>query len=164
AAYTPAIDVDVLDKHIALDMYDAIEAILPDAKFVLRVGRAPKFLLAFRTDTPFRKITSNEYFDASGTRHRVEVLGEGQQWVAYHTHPDTHQPYIYPDDLTGDGLVDMPRADLHLLTPEVAQAVIDAFEVIAQGMVAAGGWRTSRTTPKPAPKHEKSDFDDFVQP
>lgn len=54
-----------------------------------RVGNPPKVGLMYRTSKPFSKITSKEYVDSDGNRAQLEILGEGQQFVAYHEHPDT---------------------------------------------------------------------------
>lgn len=149
AAHTPAIDVDVLDPVIASRMQDALETLLGPLPHI-RIGRAPKFLIPFRCDTPFRKLSSAVYVDPlTGDEHRVEVLGDGQQWVAYHQHPDTLQPY----DWARGGLLGLPHDDLPVLTAETAQAVVDAFEVIAAELVASGEWELkarARETPKPA--------------
>jgi hypothetical protein len=86
ARYTPAIDVDILDPQAAQEMSDLIDDIFPGETLMMRVGRAPKFLIPFRSDDPFKKLTSNVYTDGTND-HKVEILGDGQQWVAYHVHP-----------------------------------------------------------------------------
>lgn len=136
AAHTPAIDVDVLDPEVAAHMQAALETIFGPLAHI-RVGRAPKFLIPFRCDEPFRKLSSAVYVDVlTGDEHRVEVLGDGQQWVAYHEHPDTLQPY----DWTRGGLLGLPRDQLPVLTLEGAQEAMSAFETIASDLVAAGTW------------------------
>ena len=45
----------------------------------LRIGKAPKRLLVYRTAAPFKGIK----------RHPLEVLCLGQQFVAYAVHPET---------------------------------------------------------------------------
>ena len=64
-----------------------------------RVGMAPKTLLCYRTETPFPKISTDEFTlpgddpTVPGYKwHRVEILAEGQQFVAYGIHPDTLAP------------------------------------------------------------------------
>ena len=54
---------------------------------------APKRPLVFRTNALFRKVDSGFFTDAEGVQHKVEVLGEGQQFVAFGIHPDTRKPY-----------------------------------------------------------------------
>ena len=63
-----------------------------------RVGAAPRVRLAYRAnESGWAKGNSTRFFDAADpvklngkTNHQqVEVLGIGQQFVAYHEHPDT---------------------------------------------------------------------------
>jgi hypothetical protein len=61
-----------------------------------RIGKAPKALLLFRTDTPMAKSVSPKYMDADGNVNCVEILGKGQQLVACGIHPDTQQEYLWP--------------------------------------------------------------------
>ena len=66
-----------------------------------RTGRAPKTGFVFRTDEPIKKrkqavrSSGKAPIDATGNQigEAVEVLGEGQQFVAFGIHPDTRQPY-----------------------------------------------------------------------
>jgi KaiC/GvpD/RAD55 family RecA-like ATPase len=139
AASTPAIDVDILDDEIAQQMSDEIDRIFAGQSLMTRTGMAPKFLVPFRSDTPFRKMVSNIYTDGKN-EHKVEILGDGQQWVAYHIHPDTERPYRWFDGLGDDGLRAVSRESLPSLSRGDAQLVIDAFERIASGLVAQGKW------------------------
>jgi AAA domain/Primase C terminal 2 (PriCT-2)/Bifunctional DNA primase/polymerase, N-terminal len=139
AATTPAIDVDILDEEVAQQMSDEIDRIFAGQSLMTRTGRAPKFLIPFRSDEPFRKLTSKVYSDGKH-EHKVEVLGDGQQWVAYHVHPDTGRPYVWFDGISAGGIVECNAADLAVLTRIDAQRVIDAFEVLAQRKVQSGAW------------------------
>lgn len=143
---TPAIDVDVLDVEVSAAMATEIDKIFPNSALLTRTGQAPKFLIPFRSETPFRKMSSGVYTDGTHT-HKVEILGDGQQWVAYHEHPFTRQPYTWFDGLSGGGVADVARVDLPLLDAVGAQRVIDAFEVLAAGMVASGRWSVKSTVP-----------------
>lgn len=146
AATCPAIDVDVMDEDIAQRMSDAIDALFPGQRLMSRTGKAPKFLVPFRSDSPFRKLSSATYTDGQH-EHKVEILGEGQQWVAYHVHPGTGKPYSWWDGVSSGGILESPRGGLPALTRDDAQCVIDAFEVLAAGMVAAGRW-TAKAAPE----------------
>lgn len=156
AAYTPAIDVDVLDPDIAQRMSDAIDAIFPDQPLLSRTGRAPKFLVPFRCNTPFRKVSSNAYSDGTHV-HRVEILGAGQQWVAYHEHPETKQPYTWWDGVSAAGIAEVPRENLPELTESQARQVIDAFEAIAAEKVASGAWTIKSVASSTAPRSNQED-------
>jgi hypothetical protein len=139
AATTPAIDVDILDPEVAERMSQEIDRIFTGQSLMTRTGRAPKFLIPFRSDEPFRKLSSGVYTDGKHDHH-VEVLGDGQQWVAYHIHPATNKPYEWWNGLDAEGIVRLEADQLPVLTRIDAQRVIDAFEVLAADRVAAGLW------------------------
>jgi Primase C terminal 2 (PriCT-2)/Family of unknown function (DUF5906) len=91
----------------------------------VRIGRAPKRLLLFRTDTPFRKMSSAHFLDDFSIENHIEVLGDGQQCVAYATHPETGKPYewIYK----GKSPLDIPARELPLLTREDAEEFLEHY-------------------------------------
>lgn len=136
--HTPAVDIDVRNEEIALEAEAKAREIFGDAP--LRIGMAPKRLLVFRTEAPFRKMRSNKYEDEWGDMHQIEILGDGQQFVAYHTHPDTGRPYMWPAEkidkdgktvarggpltITADKLID--------ITVEQCEAFIEWFEQRAE--------------------------------
>ena len=122
---TPAIDLDVQDLEILQTLIAWCEKHL--GKTVQRVGNAPKVLLVYRTDKPFTKISSKTYEDFLGLQHRIEILGDGQQFVAFAIHPDTGNPYEW---VTEQNLADIRQDQLPLITVEQAQAFIDYFESI----------------------------------
>lgn len=95
-----------------------------------RVGAAPRVLLVYRAaETGWAKGNSIKFFDetdpekASGkpNEQQVEILGLGQQFVAYHVHPDTGIDYQWTD-LFG-GITNIPVRDLPIIT----EAHIDAL-------------------------------------
>jgi putative DNA primase/helicase len=105
-----------------------------------RIGAAPRVLLVYRAESAgWTKGYSVQFFDAtdpvkaSGKRNdqQVEILGFGQQFVAYHEHPDTHQPYDWTD-LMG-GIAGWAAADL----PVVTESQIDALLVEVARLVRA---------------------------
>lgn len=120
---TPGVDLDIRDERVALEAEAKAREIFGDAP--LRIGRPPKRLLLYRTDTPFPKMRSTKYKDEWGELHQIEILCDGQQFVAYHTHPDTGKPYIWPDE---DGPKDTPISALPVITVEQCQELIDWFE------------------------------------
>jgi hypothetical protein len=144
AAHVPAIDVDVLDESVAEEMNQVLETMF-GTDLLARVGQAPKFLVPFRTDEPFRKLSSARYTDGADD-HRIEILGDGQQWVAFHVHPATGKPYYWGG---GRSILDVEWKDLPVLTRDDAQKVIEAFEAIAARKVEAGEWwlRAAAETP-----------------
>ena len=92
-----AVDVDILDQHLVDEIVHLTETRLGPTPLV-RVGRAPKILLVYRWERPFRKIQTAELFLPDGQKLKVEVLAEGQQFVADGVHPDTGEPYRWTDE------------------------------------------------------------------
>lgn len=115
----PAIDLDILDKRMA----EKIEAWCMEniGDCPVRIGRAPRRLLLTRAITPFRKMKTGKYKDEWGDLHEVEILGEGQQFVAYALHKDTNLPYEWT---TEHHPAAMEASDLPVLTMELAQDLI----------------------------------------
>jgi hypothetical protein len=88
----PAIDLDIRDRELVRVLIDLAGEMLGPSPF--RVGAPPKALLPFSTAAPFDKISGRwfalpgENWRANGyAPHRIEVLGDGQQFVAYARHP-----------------------------------------------------------------------------
>lgn len=78
------VDIDILDP----DRAHASQALAVErfGETLVRVGLWPKRLLLYRTQTPFSKMKSGQ----------VEILGLGQQFVAFGIHPGTGRPYSWP--------------------------------------------------------------------
>lgn len=129
--HTPAIDIDVLDEEIAEKLEKWVRDNIGDAP--LRVGRAPKRLMLFRTDEPFRKMRSTIYRDEWCNKQQIEVLGDGQQFVAYHIHPDTGRPYQWTN---GDNPLNTKAPELTLVTVEQINDLLAYFDELARGV----GW------------------------
>jgi hypothetical protein len=129
-ASNPAIDIDVYDAQMAEKMEAWCLAEFGDTP--VRIGRAPKRLLMYYADTPFTKMFTT-FADARGTKHKIEVLGEGQQFVAYGIHPDTKQPFRW---MSMDEPLDTPADMLPTLTIEMASAMLAKYAEFAK----AAGW------------------------
>lgn len=116
----PAIDLDILDQ----DMAEKIEAwcITNIGDCPVRIGRAPRRLLLTRATTPFRKMKTGKYKDEWGDTHEVEILGDGQQFVAYAIHKDTGQPYEWTSE---SHPAVMEASDLPVLSLELAQQLLE---------------------------------------
>jgi len=154
-ANTPAIDLDINDQAAA----DEFEMWIGDnyAWAPVRIGQAPKRLLVFRCDEPFRKMKSNVYVDDSGQQHHVEVLADGQQFVAFAVHPDTGLPYTWP----AQSILDVPRDKLPELTEIDAAAIINEFEAFA----ADKGWQINeKKASKRTVKSADNAFENFSGP
>ena len=135
-----AIDVDFRGTDVEVKaLFDALCKAYPAcAMAVYRVGRAPKFALLFRAEGRWMKQTTLEYVKNGdeSTKSQLEVLGKGQQIVLYHIHPETGLPYSYPDAFFSGEPVDVPAAELPLMTYEGVQTLCDAFEKFVE----SNGW------------------------
>jgi hypothetical protein len=127
----PAVDLDIYDESMA----HAMEAWLVErfGDVMIRVGQFPKRLAVFRTSQPFTKMFA-QFSDPSGKKHKVEILGDGQQFVAYGIHPDTQRPFEW---MTIDEPVDTPAANLIELTVDHAREVLAKYTELAR----AAGWK-----------------------
>jgi hypothetical protein len=114
------IDIDVMDAPLASRVEKMARDMLGDTP-ALRIGLAPKRMLIYRADTPF-----------SGRKRRpLEVLARGNQFLAYAIHPDTGQPYAWPDE----SLVEVDIGRLPVITHDAAIAWIDAaYALIPESM------------------------------
>lgn len=133
-----AIDVDTSDAQLAERFVAWCQQHL--GATCERVGNAPKILLAYRAESEgWGKATGAWFEDLAGTRHRLEVLGRGQQFVAYHVHPDTGRPYEWVD-LFG-GLDSMAARDLPVVSEEQIALALQVFDDMAHeaGMVRVTG-------------------------
>jgi P4 family phage/plasmid primase-like protien len=130
-----------------------------------RVGAAPRILLPYRVDPDegaVHKMLSREFFDEADpvkpsgavNKQRLEVLAHGQQFVAYHTHPDTKEPYQWVDDF--GGLLAWPAAELPVVTLVQLQAALAEFDRLA----AVCGLSPYKATPSAPPKVERTAVDD----
>jgi len=134
ASRFPGIDIDVLDK----DMSDRMARLVMDKLGFApkRYGKHPKCLLMYYTRKPFKKKQSSLFKDKNGNDARVEVLCDGQQYVIFHTHPDTGTPYFF------DGLspLDITAFELSEINEDQAIAICQEFDVLAN----EAGWKKVR--------------------
>lgn len=136
-----AFDVDTTDEALAARFVAWCQEHL--GATCERVGQAPKILLVYRAASEgWGKATSAWFEDLSGARHRLEVLGKGQQFVAYHIHPDTGCPYEWVDFF--GGLEAMRAGDLPAITEAQVEEALQVFEAMAgeAGLVRVSGSKT----------------------
>lgn len=114
-----AIDLDITDESLVKELRDYIELNLGTAP--VRIGRAPKCILLFKTESPFRKMKTGKFQDEWNDRHEVEILADGQQFVAFGLHQDTGRPYHWVDDRSPATIA---IDDLPEITAEDAKAII----------------------------------------
>ena len=106
-----AVDIDVKHQgavNIIRTLTDDLLGSAPE-----RIGNAPKTMFVFRCSEPFKKVKTAVY-DIDGEDACVEVLAEGQQFVASGKHPDTKKNYSWPHD----NLLEIAPTSLTEITPE----------------------------------------------
>jgi len=129
---SPAVDIDVRDSAVAGQIEDALRAHFPNAPLLVRVGLPPKRLIPCRCERPFKKIAVG-FKSPDGVTHKVEVLGDGQQYIADGVHPDTGQAYTWRDDAD---LLSVTRDELPLLDEATARR----FVTEASAIMTTAGW------------------------
>ena len=110
-SHVVALDVDVYDHRIAQQFEEVITEELGFAP--QRIGMAPKALFVFRCTESVPKMRT-AVFHIKGKDCAVEILAEGQQFVASGIHPDTKKKYKWVDDT----LADIPVDKLTAVTPD----------------------------------------------
>ena len=159
--FTPALDIDCTDEEVVAQMITWAKDNLGDAPE--RIGKAPKTLLLYRTEEAFSRVASASFrnpakpeFDKRGKPkgQRLEVLSNGQQFVAYHTHPETGKPYEWPNDW--ENPLDIPANDLEPITVDHAIAACREFERVCTEL----GWEKIGEGSYP----HRSDGDDEFDP
>jgi hypothetical protein len=102
--WTPFCDIDIRDEAAAV----AVEKLIrdrygkPGTPVLVRIGRAPKRGVLFRTDAPFTKIVVNLVAPDGSRNDKLEFLASGQQFVAFGIHPDTGKPYHWTGGEPGE--------------------------------------------------------------
>jgi putative DNA primase/helicase len=136
-----AIDIDVRNEDVSIRIANMAASMLwPDSKAPRRIGQWPKALFMVRS-VPGAKMSTAPYILDSDTfdndPHKVEVLGQGQQFVAYGIHPKTGREYEW----NGAGEPTSVRLeDLPYVTPEQLRAFLAA----AEGILGEFGKRCGR--------------------
>ncbi|MBF0400248.1 MAG: PriCT-2 domain-containing protein [Magnetococcales bacterium] len=116
-----AVDIDITGDVELADRLHALAFQMLGETQAVRIGQHPKRVLVYRTVTPFKGIKA----------HPLEVLCQGQQFVAYAIHPGTGRPYEWPVK----SLSDLTLADLPAISEEQARAFIDAaLALLPEGM------------------------------
>jgi P4 family phage/plasmid primase-like protien len=126
----PGVDIDSEDQVISDYIQMLAEKYLGPAP--VRYGRRPKRLMMYATDVPFGRlrawITKGEDPEEDGyEKHLVEVLGTGQQYLVYGTHPSGAN-YEWTEDMR-EYIPDR----LTFITRELALAFREAVKVAFEG-------------------------------
>lgn len=134
----PGVDIDCTDESLAGMIQNCAIATLGDAP--VRVGLAPKRLLMYSTDVPFGRMRL--WIKKGETSHLVEILGSGQQYLVYGTHPKTLRPYAWDENPASFMLTP--------ITVDQARAFLDELERIFHEV---GGFALEREGDGRAPTH-----------
>ena len=123
------VDIDVDDADAAAAIEAAIREALglgDVAQLPRRIGNPPRSLLVVRAISSFKKIATDTFkLRVSGASARVEIMADGQQFVAYALHPTTGRPYTWNG---GGDLLDVSRADLVAIDESKAHELVRAAE------------------------------------
>lgn len=136
ARKTPMVDIDCRDPAIVRKMIRFTEKLC--GATLQRVGLPPKTGLLYRTDEPFKKVNSKTFVDDEGQTHKVEILGDGQQFVAFAVHPDTGEPYRWHEKKAPHNT---EWGDLPEITREQGEEIAAEFERLAE----EAGWIEKKT-------------------
>ena len=119
--YAPSVDMDILDETVLDEIKDIVREVVGES-VLKRIGFAPKELWVYRAEEgeTWPKVDTGIWLDQQGRTSKVEILADGQQFVAAHIHPDTGKPYQWLD---GRSVLNTKRSDLIVLTHEQAKEI-----------------------------------------
>ena len=139
--------MDIRDRELVRVLLELAGDMLGPSPF--RVGQPPKALLPFSTAEPFDKISGrwwglpgDDWQTSDYAPHRIEILCDGQQFVAYARHPRGTFYRWRRGEPMDTYLIDLPEID-----QAAAQAFLEVAEQIIVDMGAvplrkqAGLWR-----------------------
>lgn len=110
------LDIDILDAGLSERVKNLALQILGDTSLV-RLGKSPKQMMGYRVAEPIKKKIFTGV--TNGQTHKVEVLGAGQQFVAYGPYPGTLRSYVWPEA----DLASTPFA----MVPQTSSEALEAF-------------------------------------
>src|SRR5262249_4324963 len=143
AKLTPGLDIDILIEPAA----KAAEALAREhfeehGDIRVRFGLSPKRLIPLRTDEPFTKL-SRVFIAPDGTAQKIEILGDGQQYVVDGIHPDTHKPYgWFGGDLQTTRRENLPyvrREDMERFLDAAVRLLVEEFGFTLKSAGGNGG-------------------------
>jgi putative DNA primase/helicase len=153
--YCPGFDIDIRDQDVADQVEQALLNMIPNGGTILkRTGLPPKRLIPLRCRKPFKKVSAT-FKAPDETVHKVEVLGDGQQFVAEGIHETTQQPYRWADNVC---LLNVAHEHLPLVDEALAHRfVTEASEVMRRaGWVEVGAQGKPKSNGKANDKHQRS--------
>jgi hypothetical protein len=130
--FTPAIDGDILHPEAAEEFEHFTRGWFERrGKILVRIGLAPKRAILLRTDKPFKKVV-RKFIAPDGSKHKIEILGDGQQLVYDGVHPDTGERYVWhggdPSTVKRSKLPDVSGEEAEKYLDAVTAKLIKLFE------------------------------------
>jgi hypothetical protein len=117
----PTLDLDILNEEAVRTIEDHVRNRYEERGYILvRIGKAPKRAILFRTAEVFSKIVVN-VVAPSGSSEKIEFLGDGQQVACFGTHPDTRQLYRWHGGEPGK----IKLEELPYIREEEARALVE---------------------------------------
>jgi hypothetical protein len=144
-AKTPGVDCDIADENVCRQIIDWCHRNIGAAP--IRIGRAPRSLLVYRSDEPLKRSRSTRYRSPNGANHQIELIGNGGQFVAYAIHPSTGLPYLWPEQ----ELTEVPSDELCEITQDDVHALFRHFDDVA----VEAGWTRVEPAPLTRLKEQK---------
>jgi hypothetical protein len=125
----PALDLDILNEEAVRAIEDHVREHFEErGPILVRIGKAPKRAILFRTIEPFAKILAN-VVAPNGQAEKIEFLGDGQQLACFGTHPETKQLYRWHGGEPGS----IKLADLPYIREDQARALVsDIVEILTR--------------------------------
>lgn len=123
-----AIDIDIFHEDLARSVLNSAQFAFGFAP--VRIGNKPKCLMMVRVSEPMTKHKIKFSFDGL-ENPAVEILANGQQFIAYGIHPDTGKPYIW-DLNAGDEPIYTPIDDLPLVSVSQVRAWLTSLKTMLE--------------------------------
>jgi Family of unknown function (DUF5906) len=125
----PTLDIDILNEDAVRAIEEYIREHCEERGYILvRIGKAPKRAIPFRTIEPFAKIIAS-VVPPSGRAEKIEFLADGQQVVVAGIHPETMQPYRWHGGEPGQ----IALEELPYVREEDARQLVDgAVEILVR--------------------------------
>lgn len=124
-----AIDIDAPTEAVSERLLVRLTEMVPAAALApRRTGKAPKLMVLFGATEPGEKTKTADYM-IDGTKHQVEVLRDGQQFVAFGDHVETGKPYTWAN---GSPLDIIPTGLPTITNDEIAAFLADAESILAE--------------------------------
>ena len=135
-----AIDIDVTDEKLGKEIQNIVSEIAGPT--IYRIGQYPKTIMLYRlVESSMRKMSSIKY-----DLGHLEILANGQYFIADGIHPDTKQKYTW----YGGSPQTIPAKDLPLITVEQTQQIITLFQEKALSLGAEPEKRSCQSRPSGA--------------